>query len=248
MSSNVEIQQLQEAPFPKVEIPSTFDLGMLKTIAAGQLITVKAKVTTLRTPALLQTGNDPLNTLEGQIVDAKGYSKIIFQEDYCKQVEEGKTYIFENIRVKKDKFTKQLYINTAKTHTVIRPTEPHTEVLAFAPRLTDDYPTTTVTGSVAGVTAPSIYVACVKCNKKIGNEDNSDIITCNNCNMQQMKEFCPAQYYAQVFFLTKPKNEKLSLTLFDKVITQLFSTNAMTDVTKVELVKLLLSFRHSGDI
>ena len=48
MSSNIEIQQLQEALFPKVEIPSTFDLGMLKTIAAhGQLITVKAKVTTL---------------------------------------------------------------------------------------------------------------------------------------------------------------------------------------------------------
>ena len=61
--------------------------------------------------------------------------------------------------------------------------------------------------------------------------------------MQQMKELCPAQYYAQVFFLTEPKKEKLSLTLFDKVITQLFSTNAMTDVTKVELVKLLLSLK-----
>lgn len=60
MSTNIEIQQLQEALFPKVEIPSTFDLGMLKTIAAhGQLITVKAKVTTLRTPALLQTGSGP---------------------------------------------------------------------------------------------------------------------------------------------------------------------------------------------
>ena len=61
--------------------------------------------------------------------------------------------------------------------------EPHTEVLGLAPRLTDDYPTTAVTGSVAGVTPPSmycIYVACVKCNKKIDNEDNSDIITCNN--------------------------------------------------------------------
>ena len=85
MSSNVEIQQLQEAPFPKVEIPSTFDLGMLKTIAAhGQLITVKAKVTTLRTPALLQTGSGPLNKLERQIVDAKGYSKIIFWEQVNK--------------------------------------------------------------------------------------------------------------------------------------------------------------------
>ena len=61
--------------------------------------------------------------------------------------------------------------------------------------------------------------------------------------MQQMKDFCPAQYYVQVFFLTKPKREKLSLTLLDQVITQLFSSNAMTDVTKVELVKLLLSFK-----
>ena len=85
MSSNIEIQQLQEALFPKVEIPSTFDLGMLKTITAhGQLITVKAKVTTLRTPALLQTAGGPLNMLERQIVDAKGYSKIIFWEQVNK--------------------------------------------------------------------------------------------------------------------------------------------------------------------
>ena len=85
MSSNVEIQQLQEALFPRVEIPSTFDLGMLKTIAAhGQLITVKAKVTTLQTPALLQTGSGPLNMLERQIVDAKGYCKIIFWEQVNK--------------------------------------------------------------------------------------------------------------------------------------------------------------------
>ncbi|CAH3141876.1 unnamed protein product, partial [Porites evermanni] len=116
------------APFPKVEIPSTFNLRMLKTIAGGQLITVKAKITTLRTPALLQTDGGPLNMPEGRIVGAKGYCKIIFWEDFCKQVEEGKTYIFANVRVKKDNFTKQLYINTAKTVTVIRPTEQHTEV------------------------------------------------------------------------------------------------------------------------
>ena len=39
--------------------------------------------------------------------------------------------------------------------------------------------------------------------------------------MQQIKEFCPAQYYTQVFFLTKPR-KKLSLTRFDKVITTVF--------------------------
>ena len=152
---------------------------MLKTIAGGQLITVKAKITTLRTPALLQTDGGPLNMPEGRIVGAKGYCKIIFWEDFCKQVEEGKTYIFANVRVKKDNFTKQLYINTAKTVTVIRPTEQHTEVSALAPRLTDDCPTRIVMGSVAGVTTTSIYVACVMCKKKIDSDDKSDIITCD---------------------------------------------------------------------
>ena len=57
-----------------------------------------------------------------------------------------------------------------------------------------------------------------------------------------MKEFCPAQYYVQLFSSPNQKREKLSLTLLDQVITQLFSWNAMTDVTKSELVKLLLSF------
>ena len=60
---------------------------MLKTIAAGQLITVKAKVTALREPKTVQTSNGTLKMLEGQIVDTKGYSKIVFWEKFCEQIE-----------------------------------------------------------------------------------------------------------------------------------------------------------------
>lgn len=136
-----------------------------------------------------------------------------------------------------------LYINTAKSGSVIKQTEPHTDILALAPRLTDDSITATVEGSVAGVISTSTYVACIKCNKKIENDDTSDIITCTNCNMQQMKDFCPNQYYAQVFFLTTPEKEKFSLTLFNKVISQLFSTEGVTDPSKDELAKLLLRLK-----
>lgn len=100
MSGNVEVQQLPTAPFPKVNIPSTFDLAMLKTVAPGQLITVKAKVTALREAKTLQTSRGTLKMIEGQIVDPQGYSKIVFWENFCDQVEAGTTYIFENIRVK----------------------------------------------------------------------------------------------------------------------------------------------------
>ena len=197
MSANVEVQHLTASP--KVDIPSNFDLGMLKTIAAGQLITVKAKVTSLLEPKILQTRRGTLKMLEGQIVDTKGYSKIVFWEKFCQQVEEGMTYIFENVRVKKDALTKQLYINTAKSGTAIKQTEPLTDILALAPRLTDDSITATVEGSVAGVISTSTYVACIKWNKKIEHDDNSDIITCCNCNMQQMKDLSQSVLCSTIF-------------------------------------------------
>ena len=75
--------------------------------------------------------------VEGQIVDTQGYSKIIFWQDICNQVNEGSTYFFENLRVKRNNITKQLYVNTAKSGSVITDTEPFTEVLALAPRMSN---------------------------------------------------------------------------------------------------------------
>lgn len=247
MGDNVEVQQLPTAPFPKVDIPSTFDLAMLKTIAPGQLITVKAKVTALREAKTLQTSRGTLKMMEGQIVDPQGYSKIVFWEKFCDQVEEGTTYIFENIRVKKDSVTKQVYVNTAKSGTTITATEPHANILALAPTFTvsDDSMTFSVEGRVVGVLSTSMYihVACNKCNKKIQNDDNSsDLITCNYCNMQQMADLCPTQYYAQLLFLTTTKKDKLTLTLFNKVTSQLFSTGVFNP-SKNDFVKVLLGLK-----
>ena len=59
--------------------------------------------------------------------------------------------------------------------------------------------------------------------------------------MQQMA-FCP-KVYAQLFFLTTPKKDKLPLTLFDKVISQLFSTEGISDPSKDEFIKLSLSLK-----
>ena len=60
-------------------------------------------------------------------------------------------------------------MNTAKVHN--KPTDPHTDVLVLATRLTYDSLNTTVTGSVEGVITTPTYVACIRCNKKIENDD-----------------------------------------------------------------------------
>ena len=53
---------------------------------------------------------------EGQIVDTMGFSKIIFWQDFVNQIKIGQAYIFENLRVKRDKVSKQLYVNTKKNN------------------------------------------------------------------------------------------------------------------------------------
>ena len=194
---------------------STFDLAMLKTIAPGQLITVNAKVTALREAKTLQTSRGTLKMMEGQIVDPQGHSKIVFWEKFCDQVEEGTTYIFENIRVKKNSVTKLVYVNTAKSGSTITATEPHANILALAPTFTvsDDSMTFSVEGRVVGVLSTSMYIACNKCNKKIQNDDNSsDLITCNHCNMQQMAVLCTTQARNQDFMWGGANETKVDQT------------------------------------
>ena len=57
-------------------------------------------------------------------------------------------------------------------------------------------------------------------------------------NMQQMADLCPTQYYAQLLFLTTTKKDKLTLTVFNKVISQLFSTGVFNP-SKNDFVKVL---------
>ena len=110
--------------------------------------------------------------------------------------------------------------------------------------VSDDSMTFSVEGRVVGVLSTSMYIACNKCNKKIQNDDNSsDLITCNYCNMQQMADLCPTQYYAQLLFLTTTKKDKLTLTVFNKVISQLFSTEGVFNPSKNDFVKVLLGLK-----
>ncbi|KAJ7394876.1 hypothetical protein OS493_000711 [Desmophyllum pertusum] len=236
MNNNVEIQQLPAAPFPKVDIPSTLTLGMLKSISPGQLITVKAKIIHLQEQKTVKTSSGPLSMIEGQIVDVEGYSKIILWQDFVNKVMQSL------LRVKKDNYSKELFVNTAKTGTIIKPSEPFKEVLALAPTFSENVSNVTAAGKVVGIISSSQYLSCIKCNKKI-EDDRSDIVACHHCGMKQMKETCDKSYYAQIMFQTEEK-ENLTITLFDKVIKELISVAGVTDLSGNSFDKLLLDLKN----
>ena len=61
-------------------------------------------------------------------MDPSGTIRIVLWEEFVSAVAEGNTYIFSDIRVKKDNHTiyDEIYVNTAKTGTKITLSDPFT--------------------------------------------------------------------------------------------------------------------------
>ena len=62
-------------------------------------------------------------------MDPSGTIRTVLWEPFVSAVAEGNTYVFSNIRVKKDNHTDEIYVKTAKTGTKITPSGPFTEIL-----------------------------------------------------------------------------------------------------------------------
>ena len=84
-------------------------------------------------------------------------------EEFGSAVAEGNTYIFSDIRVKKDNHTNEIYVNTAKTGTKITPSDPFTEILPITEEKPNEHNSTTLTGEILGVNKVQYYLSCCKC-------------------------------------------------------------------------------------
>ena len=63
-----------------------------------------------------------LQMAEATLADPTGTIKIVLWEEFAGQVVNGQTYMFNNVRVKKDKITHEVYVNTAKTESEVTQT------------------------------------------------------------------------------------------------------------------------------
>ena len=88
-------------------------------------------------------------------------------EEFVCAVAEGNTYIFSDIRVKKDNHTNEIYVNTAKTGTKITPSDPFTEILPITEEKPNEHNSTTLTGEILGVNKVQCYLSYCKCPKKL---------------------------------------------------------------------------------
>ena len=116
------------------------------------------------------------------------------------QVKKGNTtYTFTNVRVRKDRVTGGIVVNSIESDTKIESVTPFQEEL---PIVVLDSETANV--EIVGIQKVQAYLACSKCNKKIENTDAGRFMECSNCHFKQKQTAAVKHWFAQVSIFYKP--------------------------------------------
>ena len=187
--------------------------------------------------------NGKLSLVEAQIIDHTGCIKIVLWEEFQHQVEQGKTYVFNNVRLKKNSSSNEIYLNTAKGNkTTITPTEPFEIPLAIPVNIYDCN-TPTKEGEILAVEKITSYHSCFKCLKKVETTPDSKTVRCSNCNIHQKTKACKQKWVAHVLF--DIGHENILLTFFDNIIQVLLKDlklqKSPTQITESEMTEILLT-------
>lgn len=210
--------------FERVDIENTtVKLSTVKSILFGQLINVKATVRQLSGSKIISTSAGArLKKQEAVLVDPFGSIKIILWEDFVDTIETGNTYLFKNIRLKKDNYNNIIYVNTAMTGTQIN------EATAFDQPLAEEsddaqltiLSTTEITARIIGVATINFHRTCSSCNKAI--EERGNLATCSSCNLTQKLSNTNNRWYVKLYVQdTTNQANKVYLSLYHSTLVKL---------------------------
>ena len=227
MNNNVLLEPTKETPFSRIELPSANNIQSISAANTNQSITIKAKLIQMSS-----TKKSEEKKLFAYLVDPHGAIKVTLWEQFC-GLEEGKTYNFQNLLVKKEYNSNGLYLSTPKTGCTITEVEPFSQPLINPAELPQNFTNTTAAGEILGVQSVTAYQACCNCNKKLVIE-TSPILTCSTCGLKQNMKSTIQQCYVQL--LVQIKESKITVTLFndilhDMLVSQGKSTLPITEET-----------------
>ena len=143
-----------------------FTIDSLQTTAAQQLVTIKATVTHISGRQAIKLEDKTLTKSSAILVDPTGSINGIFWEEWADKLELNKTYVFKNLRVKIDNYTKELYVNTAKDGFEIEESAAFEEELAKVEPTVLEMTTKEAVISIIGIKNVSNYYACTACGKR----------------------------------------------------------------------------------
>ena len=170
------------------------NLLALEKLAAEQLVTIKAQVAQMSSVKTLRTQHQGvLKKQELLIRDTTTSVKLLLWENNVDMLELNKTYILQNIKIKRSK--NEMYLNTTKDDKFT-----FSETTTFTAPLiaVEDHvkTTSTITARVLGIHQASQTLACVSCHRKVIPVPDDDVLgQCEACKLTQAINLCESKWY-----------------------------------------------------
>ena len=151
-----------------------------------------------------------LNTSSATLVDPTGSITTVFWEEWVNCVELNKTYTFTNFRVKRNNYTNEIYVNTAKEGFKLEQSPDFEEKLAHAEPTVLDMTTKEAKINVIGIKTISSYFSCTACGKK--GDKSGKLLICQACKLTQKPK--NKNWYAKLFVENVATNDNFYLIIF----------------------------------
>ena len=146
VEDDVSVEDCPNINFQKSELPSTMNIAVAKTVCVGQHVTVKAKVANLTEVKKDNSGR--FNMVHAVVVDPSRFIKLTLWEGFVSSVMAGSAYLFHDLTVHKDKYTDEIYLNTAQSGTAVNIKDDFQKlhVLSVTPQAPAEYLVTAYSG------------------------------------------------------------------------------------------------------
>ena len=208
-------------PIKGLEQKENVDIITINELASLQTVTVRGKVCQVTGTKVQVTYQGQLKRQNGYLVDPTGCVKIVFWDKFTNVVQEGKTYRFKNVTVKR-RSLQETYINTARTGSSIEECEPFKGNLAVP----EDLPSMkahTMCAKLIGLSSISKFCSCSFCSKKLDSQIGS-FVECKSCKLFQDPSTCSVRWFFKGLFQNKANlEEKAQLSVFHQDVVKICS-------------------------
>ena len=198
-------------------------ISTIKTTSPHELVSLKATVKQLSGTKTIKMDNGILTKRSCMLQDTTGTIEAVFWEEWIDIVENEKTYMFTNFRVKKNNYTNEVYINTAKDGFQAQECDPFEQILPDVQPNIADIATKQATVSIIGVKSLTKYNTCSACGRKM--EGSGKTVKCESCKLKQRISPESTSWYARLFLQNRETKEKFYLTAFNKELSALLEEN-----------------------
>ena len=141
---------------------------LIRAMETKTPVNFKKKINLTSTITLLPTGALLFKITRSHLSSTFQKSSNAFNYNQQHQVDlNDTTYIFKNLRVKEDNYTKQNYVNTAKEGFEVQASSPFTETLPDVGPLLLDLTTKITSVSIISIKSASSYSTYSACSKKL---------------------------------------------------------------------------------